>query len=370
MTETLRLCLVGQAMIRGDVRVDAPETVGAIGALVQGDLAFTNFEAAVFDPAQGQSYRSGRFASPASTVEALASFGFRLLSLANNHSFDLGVDGIVNSVEAAEKFGFTHAGSGRTLAEAGAFRIARAGSSKVALIALASGLVDDARASDDTPGLSTLRVDRDQPDEQDTARILESVRAAKAAAGVVVVSHHNHHYPGVERPADFKQMLLSQLPARLAPPKWLEVWARQLVDAGADVVAMHGPPLTHGVEIYQGKPIFYSLGNFIFQVPPESVQLEEPIMWESVVADVDLVGDTVVAVRLRPIAINKLGRGLPNPHDQFDVNDFHRTRGLPCAATGAQARYLLDRVAELSGRYGTRLDIDGDTARVDVAIKP
>lgn len=36
---------------------------------------------------------------------------------------------------------------------------------------------------------------------------------------------------------------------------------------------MHGPPFLHGMEVYKGKPNFYSLGNFIFQVPPESIHL-------------------------------------------------------------------------------------------------
>ena len=186
----------------------------------------------------------------------------------------------------------------------------------------------------------------------------------------MVVSQHNHHYPGVDAPADFKQLLLSELPARLAPPRWLESWARQIVDAGADIVAMHGPPFLHGMEIYRSKPIFYSLGNFIFQVPPESIHLEEPIMWESVVAYVDLLGDKLSAVRLQPIAMNKIGSGLPNPHDQFDVNQYHRTRGLPRPAKGPQASYLLERFAHLSDPYGTKVQITGATAEVTVPRDP
>ena len=365
-SDVLTLSLAGQAMIRGDLRVDAPEAIADISALVQGDVAFTNFEAAVFDPTRGQGYRDGRFVSPPETIELLASVGFNVLSLANNHAFDMGAAGILNTVETADRLHLAHSGAGRTLAEAAGFCVVETANARVAVLSVASGLVSDARASASSPGLNELGVVGDQVDGDDARRVLDTIKVAKDAADLVVVSHHNHHYPGVERPADFKQMLLSQLPARLAPPAWLERWARQLVEAGADVVAMHGPPLAHGIEVYQGKPIFYSLGNFIFQVPPESIQLEEPIMWESVVAEVDFVGDRAVAVRLTPIAMNKLGRGLPNPHDQFDVNEFHRTRGLPRRATGAQARFLLERVAEFSSRYGTTIAVDGDVARVDL----
>jgi poly-gamma-glutamate synthesis protein (capsule biosynthesis protein) len=120
------------------------------------------------------------------------------------------------------------------------------------------------------------------------------------------------------------------------------------------------------VEIYRGKPIFYSLGNFIFQVPPESIHLEEPIMWESVVAYAEFQGRDLVGLRLQPIAMNKVGLGLPNPHDEFDVNQYHRTRGLPTRAVGAQARYLLERLARLSAAYGTAIRIDVEGAVVEL----
>lgn len=360
----MTITLTGQSMIRGDTRADAPEAVPAIKSLIKGDVAFTNLEAAVFDPGKGQTIRDGRFASPCEAMEALKSFGFNLLSLANNHSFDIKARGIVNTLETAERLGIGHAGTGRNLLAANESCVVETSDGNVALIALASGLINDGRATETQPGVNELAIEGSIPNAQDVERILQRVGEAKETADLVIVSVHNHHYPGVERPADFTQLLLSELPARLAPAPWLEPWARQLVDAGADVVAMHGPPFLHGMEVYQGKPIFYSLGNFIFQVPPESIHLEEPIMWESVVAYVDFDGDNLKAVRFQPIAMNKVGKGLPNPHDQFDVNEYHRTRGLPRAATGNQARFLLERFALLSSKYGTELRIEGGTAEL------
>jgi poly-gamma-glutamate capsule biosynthesis protein CapA/YwtB (metallophosphatase superfamily) len=366
----ITLTLVGQSMIRGDTRVDAPEAVPIITSLVKGDVAFTNFEAAVFDARKGETYQSGRFATPPGAMEALQSFGFDLLSLANNHSFDIKTSGVVNTLETAERLKIGHAGTGRTMTDAARPYIIDTPKGRVAVVAIASGLVHDHRATATTPGVNELYVVGPNPDPADVQRILEQVREAKKMADLVIVSEHNHHYPGVERPADFTQLLLSELPARLAPPDWLRPWAKQLVDAGADVVSMHGPPFLHGMEIYKGKPIFYSLGNFIFQVPPESIHLEEPIMWESVVAEADFEGDTLKAIRFQPIAMNKLGKGLPNPHDQFDVNEFHRTRGLPKPATGKQAQFLLERFAQFSKVYGTDIEITGDTARVRLPTVP
>ncbi|MBT2336606.1 CapA family protein [Variovorax paradoxus] len=361
---TITLTLTGQSMIRGDTRVDAAEAVPTIQSLIKGEVAFTNYEAAVFDPRKGKTIRDGRFAAPSSSLEALQAFGFNFLSLANNHSFDIGVDGIVSTLEAAERLGIAHGGTGRNINAASKTTVVEMAKGSVAMVAFASGLIHDGRATDAQPGVNELKVVGATPDPADSERILESVRQARKAADIVIVTQHNHHYPGVELPNDFKQLLLSELPARLSPAPWLEPWARQLVDAGADVVTMHGPPILQAVEVYKNKPIFYSLGNFIFQVPPESIHLEEPILWESVVAYVDFEGSKLKAVRFQPIAMNKVGKGLPNPHDQFDVNEYHRTRGLPKPATGKQAQYLLERFAQLSAKYGTQLSISGDSAEL------
>lgn len=365
--KTMTITLAGQSMIRGDTRVDAPEAVPVIRSLVKGDVAFTNFEAAVYDQKKGQTTRDGRFASPPEAMEALKSFGFNLLSLANNHAFDIKVPGILNTVETAERLKLGYAGTGRNIGAADKWVTIETPKGRIALVALASGLIPrDGHATDTQPGVNELRVVGSTPQEEDVQRILKRVREAKRNADIVIVSQHNHHFPDVE--ANFSQILLSELPARLGPPAWLEPWARQLVDAGADVVSMHGPPFLHGMELYKGKPIFYSLGNFIFQVPPESIHLEEPIMWESVVAYADFEGDKLKAIRFQPIAMNKIGKGLPNPHDQFDVNEYHRTRGLPKPATGNQARFLLERFALLSKVYGTELAIKDGTAELKIPV--
>lgn len=362
--DTLTITLVGQSMIRADLRVDAPENMPAIKALVKGDAAFTNFEAMIYDPAQGQTTRLGRFASPPGAMETLQALGFTMLSTANNHSFDGKVPGILNTLTTAERIRIAHAGTGRTMADAQKPYIVDTPKGRIAFIALASGLIGEGRATDVQPGVNELRVNGATPDPADVKRILDQVRAARKVADIVIVSQHNHLYPGVEKPADFMQLLLSELPARLAPPAWLKPWAHQLVDAGADVLALHGPPFLHGLELYKGKPIFYSLGNFIFQVPPESLQLEEPIMWESVVAYLDFNKGKLAAIRFQPIAQNKIGKGLSNPHDQFDVNLYHRTRGLPRPAEGKQAQYLLERFAAFSKVYGTTIAIKGGTAEL------
>jgi poly-gamma-glutamate synthesis protein (capsule biosynthesis protein) len=139
------------------------------------------------------------------------------------------------------------------------------------------------------------------------------------------------------------------------------------VDAGADIVVMHGAPLLHGVEIFNGKPIFYDLGNFIYNLPPAITYITEPMAWESVVAYLEFQGKTLRSITLRPLALNYIGDGQPDVHSQYTTNEFLVTRGLPSLATGAQARYILERVAEFSKPFGTRVEVNGDTAQIKLA---
>jgi poly-gamma-glutamate capsule biosynthesis protein CapA/YwtB (metallophosphatase superfamily) len=129
---------------------------------------------------------------------------------------------------------------------------------------------------------------------------------------------------------------------------------------------MHGAPLLHGVEIYRGKPIFYDLGNFIFNVPPSIYTLDEPINWESVVAYVDFQGRNLKSVSFRPIAMNNVGEGQPDIHNGYTNNQFLDTRGLPAPATGQKATYILERLADASKPFGTMVDVKGDTAEISL----
>jgi Bacterial capsule synthesis protein PGA_cap len=148
------------------------------------------------------------------------------------------------------------------------------------------------------------------------------------------------------------------------PPDWLKKWTHTEIDAGADIIVMHGAPLLHGVEIYRDRPIFFDLGNFIFQLPPTLIYLDEPINWESVVAYVEFEGRVLKSVKFRPIAQNKIGQGQPDVHDEQTNNLFLQTRGLPRPATGEQAHYILERLADLSQPFGTTIAVNGDTAEI------
>ena len=363
-SQTLSITLTGQSMIRSDIRAHAPSAVPVIQSLLKGDVVFTNFETTIFDERKGQKRTDGRFVSPPAALEALKTFGFNLVSLANNHSFDLKVAGVQNELEETNRLNLAHAGVGKTIEEAVAPGYLKTPKGTVALVAMASGLVPEGgSATAGRPGVNELRVEGNLPNTEDTRRILQSIREARKKADLVIVYQHNHVF---DKP--FQTIMLEELPERLGPPEWLKKWTHAEIDAGADIVVMHGAPLLHGVEIYHGHPIFFDLGNFIFQVPPPDTLLDEPILWESVVAYVDFQGRNLRSIRFRPIVQNKLGQGQPDTQDEHTDNLFLQTRGLPKPATGEQAHYILERLADLSRPFGTTVIVKDDAA--EIKLKP
>ena len=359
------ITLTGQSMIRSDAREHAPDTVPVIKSLLKGDVVFTNFECTIVDEKKGQSHMDGRFLSPPEAMDALQSFGFNLVSLSNNHSWDLKVPGIQNTLERAKRLNLAHAGTGNNIAEAVAPGYFKTPKGTVALVAQASGLIEPGgSAMANRPGVNELRVEGGKPNQEDAQRILGSIREASKKADLVVVYEHNHVFPHA-----FQTIMLEELPERLEPPDWLKKWTHDEVDAGADIIVMHGAPLLHGVEIYKGKPIFFDLGNFIFQAPPIDVLLDEPIDWESVVAYVDFDGRKLKGIQFRPIAMNKIGQGQADTQDEHTNNLFLQTRGLPKPATGEQAHYILERLAGSSKPFGTMVEVHGETAEVKLSAR-
>ena len=372
---TLNITVTGQSMIRSDFRVHAPNEVATILPLLKGDVIFTNFEATVIE--KEQSTHDGRFLSPPEALDALKALGFNLLALSDNHSFDLKVSGVQNTLREVKSRNIVHAGIGNNLEEAAAPGYLKTPKGTVAIVAMASGLIaEGGSATAARPGVNELRIEAggkpnesttllpaepgNEPNAEDKQRILQSIRDARQHADLVIVYEHNHVF--LNRP--FGALFSEELPERLAPADWLKKWTHEEIDAGADIIVMHGAPLIHGVEIYHNRPIFYDLGNFIFNVPPTNIQLDEPINWESVVAHVQFQGKNLQSITFQPIAMNKIGQGEPDLHDEHTNNLFLQTRGLPKLATGDQARYILQRLADSSRPFGTIVEVKADTAEI------
>ena len=380
----ISVTLTGQSMIRSDIRMTAPAEVPVIQGLLKGDVVFTNLESAVAE--KGETVHEGRgFLTPPEALDALQTFGFNLVALSGNHAFDLKVTGIQNTLREADKRKIVHAGTGNNLAEAAAPGYLHTPKGIIALIASASGLIaPGGSATTDRPGVNELRVEAggkeneatqdlpgapgNAPNPEDSRRILQSIRDARQHADLVIVYQHNHVFSN----HSFATIFTEGMAERLAPNDWLKKWTHEEIDAGADVIVMHGAPLLHGVEVYHGRPIFYDLGNFIYNSPPTLTYIDEPMSWESAVAYVEFESQgqaksqarRLKSISLRPIALNVIGEGQPDMHNDYANNQFLDTRGLPSPATGARAGYILERLAEESKAFGTVLEIKGETAEI------
>jgi poly-gamma-glutamate capsule biosynthesis protein CapA/YwtB (metallophosphatase superfamily) len=384
------IVLTGQSMIRSDLRATKPAVLPVMKGLLSGDVVLTNLEAAVAEP--GETIQEGRgFLTPPEALDALTAVGFNLLALSGNHAFDLKETGIRNTLRETDRRKIVHAGTGNNIAEAAAPTYLQTPKGTVALVASGSGLIaPGARATAERPGVNELRVlagDRENeatedlprapantPSPEDSHRILQSIRDARQRADLVIVYQHNHVFAN----RSFSTIFTEGMPERLSPNPWLVKWTHDEVDAGADIVVMHGAPLLHGVEIYRGRPIFYDLGNFIYNVPPTLTYIDEPMAWESVVATVQFEDRpqnssqrtirmrSLKSISFRPVVLNNIGEGQPDVHNEYASNQFLLTRGLPAPATGARAGYILQRLADASKPFGTMMELRGETATVTV----
>lgn len=418
--------LTGDSIITRKLSVySEPEFVRLMDLIRGADVGFTNLEMLFHDyesPPMNESGGTWMRAEPA-LVKELVWAGFDLVSRANNHAGDYGIGGMRLTTKYVREAGLVQAGVGESLAEAREARFLDSPNARVALISTASTFPDHSRASatrgdmPPRPGLNPLRftttnvVTRDgmdalrrvarelgqrPPDQDDRltfggrhyvvgdqpgvrtepvkadvdgmARVVSS--AAKMADYVIVTSHT--HEGGSDR---------------TVPAAFLIAFARAMIDAGADMFVGHGPHVVRGVEVYKGKPILYSVGNFIFQnetllrFPSEAYEAAglgqdseigdfsaarsdndrrgfnaDREIWESFVAMLQWNGKQLTELRLHPIS---LGFGAPMTE-----------RGRPTLADPALARQILNNIVARSQPFNTRITIENGVGRVVLGDAP
>jgi len=276
-------------------------------------------------------------AAPLFVADELQWLGVDLVGLANNHTMDYGHEGLFSTIENLERVGIGYAGAGRDLEEAARPRYVDTSGGRVGQVNCCGSLHWGTHASltgpyvNGRPGLNPLRreaiiqikkedfvmlkkifdeVDKHfisedrqknaegqesedpkkesgdkekqkKPQDEikfrdfkivpgeaiadvstlnkdDLKRITDAVKTARRNARIVIVSNHDHI--GSHQ--------------QTQPTKAFEIYAKACIDAGADVVFNTGPHLLWGIEIYKGKPIFYSLGNFFFQIDADQFSPE------------------------------------------------------------------------------------------------
>lgn len=431
----LTVAATGDSMISRRISILREEEVlSAIRVIQNADVAFTNCEILFHNyesfPMKTTGFATFMAAEP-SMAEELKWAGLNLLSLPNNHTMDFGPYGMFSTMETLDKLKITYAGVGRSLDEAGEPKYLETEKGRVALVASCadvSPLLDLWQRATNArggvmarPGLNMLRldchyvVDRNSfenlkgvkrelglseppeqehlesdelmfagrkfkegdevgfykvPKRQDVERDLLSIKDARRSADWVFASLHSHSESakGPEYPDDF-----------------ICQYARACIDAGADVFLGHGPHILRGVEIYKGKPIFYSLGSLIVQndtvrrvsseqyeffgldekarpsdfyearrgiIPPVKPPYAQ--WWsESVIATFSFKQGGLKEIRLYPITF---------------YGESRASLGCPKMAKAEQARRIIEHLGNISAPWATEIEYEKGIGIVKLPI--
>ncbi|RKN84925.1 CapA family protein [Paenibacillus ginsengarvi] len=261
--------------------------------LENADLTIANLETPITERGTKQikdyAYRSSPQALP-----AFKEAGIDLVNLANNHILDYGTVGLLDTFDHLDKNGIRWFGAGHNASEAFKPVIVEKKGIKIAFLGLSKVVpTQEWKAGTDRPGVAdtyALKVP------------LEAIRNAKKEADLVVVVAHW----GIEQQDQ--------------PEKYQREFAREYIDAGADLIVGGHPHVLQGFEQYKGKWIAYSLGNFIFTMN------ENPVTWETVILQASCSKDGGCALKTVPV-LSKLANPEPMPEDAA-AKLFKRLTGI------------------------------------------
>jgi hypothetical protein len=227
------------------------DTTPDMRSLLSGaDLSMVNLEGPA--PVKAVFHSQGKvFTFDQSLLAGLKNAGIDVVSLANNHIGNAGKQGIRETVAALDGLGIAHGGAGADDVSARAPALFTIDGVKVAFLAY-DAIAPSYAAGPNLPGTAELS----------TGTAPADIKAAKAAGAqvVIVFPHWGEEY-------------------RASPTSAQRTWAHQMIDAGADLVIGSHSHYAGGMESYKGKPIWYSLGNFVFD-QTWSEQTEEGLTLE------------------------------------------------------------------------------------------
>jgi poly-gamma-glutamate capsule biosynthesis protein CapA/YwtB (metallophosphatase superfamily) len=415
------LAATGDSIMTRRIAVyDDPSFTRLIDIIRGADVAFTNVECQLFRIWDFKGYPAaenggGYELGPPEAAADLKWAGFDIVSRANNHTTDYGIEGMIETGHTLDSVGLVHAGAGMTAGEAAQARYFETNKGRVGLVSLATTFNPAERAGDarteikGRPGINALRVERAyqlgpgdmrdfrriaaalggststpegsvrlarmpfvsgsetkvietlNPGDQD--RILRSIRSGARQSDYLIATSHSHEAGAA--PDD--------------PPQFLIDFTHKAIDAGAQAYLVHGPHRLRGIEIYKGRPIFYSLADFIFQyetTEPQGDDIYEsfgirdphllagdlydrdhqgdaygpdnPVWFESIVALPVFRGHELIGMTIYPIELGHRAKAL--------TGDGRAQRGTPRLAQGDMARAIIEKIAALSAKFGTTIE--------------
>jgi poly-gamma-glutamate synthesis protein (capsule biosynthesis protein) len=217
------------------------------------------------------------FRTDAKNVQALKIAQINAVSIANNHTLDFEYEAMFEMIKILDEAGISHAGAGANLEEASRPALWETKGIKIGFIAFTDN-EPDWEATDQRPGIFYVPID---VEDGRAKKLFEIVRHTRKEVDLLVVSAHwgpNWGY----RPRQ------NHLP-----------FGRALIDQGAHIVFGHSCHVFQGIEIYQGRPILYSTGDFIDDYAVDEIERND----ESFIFMVEIGEEKIIKVQLYPTLI-------------------------------------------------------------------
>lgn len=267
------------------------------------DFLFGNFESTLTNYPYSPKGAGGRliiaFRTPPSYTQLLKEAGFDVMSVANNHSFDFSVQGFKDTSQNLEKAGI------KALGKKGQILIGK------------------------RKGLSIAWIGFSYFDEHNSLKNLKEakalVRKASQKADMVVISvHAGAEGTGAMRVRNQTEFFFGENRGNLVQ------FSHTMIDNGADLILGHSPHVPRALELYKGKLIAYSLGNFMgYQTLSTQAQLAYSLVLEVELNNQgDFVSGKIIPVHLNPEGIpypDRQGRSIRLIR-QLTKSDFPKTR--------------------------------------------
>lgn len=269
------------------------------------DYVFANLETPITErgvPAQSKPYI---FRIKHDTAECMKDLRLDAVSIANNHLMDYGPEGMKDTLAFLKKMNIRHAGGGATLDDARRPARLSCGGTDMIILAYNERPPTAFSASAESPGIAPL----------DLPLIKEDIGTNRRSDNIIIVSLHW----GIEH--------------TITPRPYQVTLAHAIIDSGADAIIGHHPHWPQGIELYRGKPIVYSLGNFINGYINK-------IEHDNIAVAFHYNGNKLERIRVLPVA----GRN-------------RKIRFQPYLLGGIEATALLELMKKLSRELNTEIGI-------------
>ena len=348
------IAMVGDIFLQ-DSLPQSQALAAAAEILQTSDIALGNLEAPVSGRGAAVEKWINMRMSPELLPEA-AAIGFTMFTIANNHMMDYGKLAFMDTLNCLDAHQIAYAGAGLNLEQAWRAKILLAGDLRLAVLAAASTLPLGSAATDDRPGAAPIHVAESY--HVDAAASMEQPGSAPYVHTRAWPEDLDRARQAIEEAAREADFVVAALHWGV-PPLWrsrfqdgladyqIEV-GHALIEAGADVIVGHHPHSLQAVEVYRGKPIFYSLGNFLFHhsqsAQPTIVNRNAPYVLSAVrdriwSETIILVVDTdKMSYVMHPVLLDDAGN--------------------PALLKGSEARAVIERLSAMSPHATIRFHDD------------